>query len=97
MVYNRASKEDYDRWEELGNLGWNFNALLEYFKRAKTFTPPSPEVAKWDIEYVPAYHGEHGLVQSSFSRFVWPSSRKISDINNLVTCTNSSQKTISTR
>jgi choline dehydrogenase-like flavoprotein len=72
MVWNRASKEDYNRWEELGNPGWNFDALQPYFKKAETFTPPSPEIAEYDIKYIPAYHGEHGDAQSSFPVFVWP-------------------------
>jgi choline dehydrogenase-like flavoprotein len=77
MVYNRGSKSDYDRWEHLGNPGWNFDGLLPHFKKVETFTPPGAELSEWDIEYDPAFHGNHGFLQSSFSRFVWPSTRKI--------------------
>lgn len=28
MTWNRASKEDYDAWEELGNHGWGWHGLL---------------------------------------------------------------------
>ena len=28
MTWNRANKQDYDAWEELGNRGWGWNALL---------------------------------------------------------------------
>ena len=28
MTWNRANKEDYDAWEELGNRGWGWNDLL---------------------------------------------------------------------
>ncbi|KAL3418008.1 GMC oxidoreductase [Phlyctema vagabunda] len=72
LVYNRGSKIEYDRWEELGNTGWNFDALLPYFKKAETFTPPDPALG---IEYDPNYHGNTGFVESSFPRFVWPSTR----------------------
>jgi choline dehydrogenase-like flavoprotein len=74
MVFDRGSKADYDRWEELGNPGWSFNELLPSFKKAEFFTPPEKQLAEqWDIEYIPEYHGEEGKVQSSFPDFVWPS------------------------
>ena len=28
MAWNRASKEDYDAWADLGNLGWGWDDLL---------------------------------------------------------------------
>lgn len=78
MVFNRGSKADYDRWEALGNPGWNFENLLPYFKKAEKFTPPDLKLEKegWDIEWNPAYHGERGHVHSSFAPFVWPSMSK---------------------
>lgn len=33
MFFDRGSKEDYDCWERLGNLGWGWNGLLRYFKK----------------------------------------------------------------
>lgn len=74
MVFNRGSKADYDRWEELGNPGWTFDHLLPSFKNAEHFTPSEKQLAEqWGIEYVPEFHGEDGNVQSSFPKFVWPS------------------------
>lgn len=33
MFFARGSAGDYDAWEELGNPGWNWENLLEYFKK----------------------------------------------------------------
>jgi choline dehydrogenase-like flavoprotein len=42
MVFDRGSKSDYDRWEDLGSDGWGFDALLPYFKKVSS-TP-----SKWN-------------------------------------------------
>ncbi|QPC59540.1 hypothetical protein HYE67_001771 [Fusarium culmorum] len=41
MAWNRASRDDYDAWEALGNEGWGWDGLLPFFKRSETFHPPS--------------------------------------------------------
>lgn len=75
MVFNRGSKADYYRWEELGNPGWNFDDLLSYFKKAEISTPPTTnlEVEGWEVGYNTAFHGDAGNVHASFATFVWPS------------------------
>jgi choline dehydrogenase len=35
MLWNRGHPSDYDRWETAGATGWNFSAVLPYFKRAE--------------------------------------------------------------
>lgn len=77
MTWNRANKQDYDAWEELGNRGWGWNALLPYFKKSETFFEPEPETqtqhkAIYDaqalgasgpiqIYYPKEYYGGHAL------------------------------------
>ena len=33
MLFDRASKEDYDNWERLGNPGWGWDGLFPYFRK----------------------------------------------------------------
>jgi choline dehydrogenase len=35
LVYIRGQHADYDRWRQLGNVGWSFEDVLPYFKRAE--------------------------------------------------------------
>jgi choline dehydrogenase len=35
LVYIRGQHEDFDRWRQLGNIGWGFSDVLPYFKRAE--------------------------------------------------------------
>ncbi len=45
MVYIRGNREDFDGWERLGASGWNYQAVLPYFKksqRADCRTDPHP-------------------------------------------------------
>lgn len=38
MAWDRGSKADYDAWEELGNPGWGWEGILEYFRKVSILT-----------------------------------------------------------
>ncbi|CAE6430180.1 unnamed protein product [Rhizoctonia solani] len=42
MVFNRASRAEYDAWGKIGNPGWNWNSLLPHMKSAERFTGIDP-------------------------------------------------------
>ncbi|KAI9647747.1 hypothetical protein NHQ30_004134 [Ciborinia camelliae] len=61
MTFDIAGKVDYDRWIEVGGVGWN--DLFPYFKKLTNYTAPVPEIAKeWDIQTDPNAHGYNGYV-----------------------------------
>lgn len=35
MMYMRGTKDDYNRWAELGNKEWNYNNVLKFFKKSE--------------------------------------------------------------
>jgi choline dehydrogenase len=35
LLYVRGQHEDYDRWRQHGNLGWGYDDVLPYFKKAE--------------------------------------------------------------
>jgi choline dehydrogenase len=35
LVYIRGQKEDFDHWRQLGNIGWSFEDVLPYFRKAE--------------------------------------------------------------
>jgi choline dehydrogenase-like flavoprotein len=73
MAFDRASAADYDAWEQLGNIGWNWNNLLPYFKKSTTFTPPSLlNTLAFGITYDASYYGTDGPIHASFPNFEYP-------------------------
>lgn len=62
MIYLRGHKQDYDTWAtEYGCIGWDFDALLPYFKKSEnneSLTEP--------------YHGTDGPLNVSESRYRHP-------------------------
>ncbi|KAG8689296.1 hypothetical protein FRC11_003307 [Ceratobasidium sp. 423] len=70
MVFDRASKVEYDAWAKLGNPGWDWNGLLPNMKAAERFTGVDPfrvnytNVGSNDI--FPS-QGKSGLVTASYN------------------------------
>jgi len=36
MVYIRGQQQDFNEWEALGNVGWGWDSVFEYFKKSET-------------------------------------------------------------
>jgi choline dehydrogenase len=34
LLYARGQSQDYDRWRQMGNVGWGWDDVLPLFKRA---------------------------------------------------------------
>jgi len=37
MIYVRGAPADYDYWAYLGNVGWDYESVLPYFKKSEDF------------------------------------------------------------
>lgn len=49
LLYVRGQPEDYDRWRQMGNLGWGWDDVFPLFKKAESFAGDKSE-----------YHGDDG-------------------------------------
>ena len=64
LLYVRGQQEDYDRWRQMGNIGWSWDDVFPLFKRAEDFELGEDE-----------YHGASGTLGVSIS----PNRRSICD------------------
>jgi choline dehydrogenase len=55
LVYVRGNPRDFDRWESEGARGWNYAAVLPYFRRAETRAAGGGE-----------YRGDSGPLQTRY-------------------------------
>ncbi|TDZ18956.1 Glucose oxidase [Colletotrichum orbiculare MAFF 240422] len=60
MAYTRAQSAQVDIWEKLGNDGWNWDNLLEYYKKSETLERPTAEQAAHGATFIPEQHGTSG-------------------------------------
>ncbi|KAK7957885.1 Versicolorin B synthase [Apiospora saccharicola] len=77
MMNLRGSAEDYDRWGllfgEEDKLGWNWEGILPYFKKALNFSPPPKEVAqRFNITWDASYWGSESSIHAAWPTFQYP-------------------------
>ncbi|KAF8313119.1 alcohol oxidase [Clavulina sp. PMI_390] len=72
MSMGRTSKEEYDAFESVGNPGWNWESLLEYFKKSETVHPADKDVhsERHNAVFDPSVHGTNGPIHKSFGGWV---------------------------
>lgn len=61
MAYIRGNREDYNDWEHWGNKGWNYEAMLPYFRKSEH-----------NEQFDNAYHGRGGLLNVTHNRNITP-------------------------
>ncbi|KAJ7628742.1 hypothetical protein FB45DRAFT_991099 [Roridomyces roridus] len=71
-TWTRGSKAQYDAWADLlelseASVGWNWDGMLHYMKKAENFKPPTADQIAKGAESIPAVHGSSGPVHSAFS------------------------------
>jgi choline dehydrogenase len=67
MTYIRASKEEIDAWEELGNTGWNWDALYPYYIKSEKYIAPTPDQVDAGATYEIEHHGLEGPVRVGYT------------------------------
>ncbi|XP_018787189.1 PREDICTED: glucose dehydrogenase [FAD, quinone] [Bactrocera latifrons] len=65
MMHIRGNRRDYDHWAELGNVGWNYDSILHYFRKMEDMRVPGFENDRF-------YHGFGGPVTIENYRFPSP-------------------------
>lgn len=70
MAISRGNAKEYDAFETLGSSGWNWQSLLQYFKKSETFTASSEELSKLNIEPDSNAHGSKGPLQVTVPKWI---------------------------
>lgn len=67
MIYIRGNKKDFDGWEAMGNTGWGWDNVLNYFKKVESYKVPDFRRSKT--------HGKNGPVHIESAGFVTESAK----------------------
>jgi choline dehydrogenase-like flavoprotein len=70
MTYVRAEKEQIDAWEELGNEGWDWDALWEYYLAQEDFETPTDKQRDDGASFEEDAHGRHGELSVGFTPYL---------------------------
>ena len=68
MIYMRGQASDYDRWRQLGNIGWGWDDVLPYFVKSEDHYGGNT-----------AFHGAGGEWKVSRQRLTWDVLRAVQE------------------
>ncbi|KAK7683788.1 hypothetical protein QCA50_013164 [Cerrena zonata] len=70
MFYVKSHKAEYDAWEKLGNVGWNFDVINTHIKAVEKYTPASSHDAQmFAANDLASDHGSVGPVDVTYSTY----------------------------
>lgn len=75
MSYTRAEDVQIDNWEVVGNKGWNWKNLFQYYKKSEGFQVPTKDQIAHGASYNASYHGRNGPLKVG-----WPTSMTNSSV-----------------
>jgi choline dehydrogenase len=61
MIYMRGQAQDYERWRQLGNLGWGWEDVLPLFRKSENYYGPEGP-----------FHSTSGELRVERQRLSWP-------------------------
>ncbi|KAJ7138960.1 hypothetical protein C8R46DRAFT_1361513 [Mycena filopes] len=69
--WTRGLNAQYDAWSTLleddeASVGWNWNGMFSYMKKAETFSAPNAQQAAKGAQSIASYHGTTGPVQVTY-------------------------------
>nr|MDJ0804242.1 GMC family oxidoreductase N-terminal domain-containing protein [Desulfobacterales bacterium] len=64
MIYTRGHRWDYDHWAERGNIGWDYDSVLPWFKKSERQQRGADD-----------YHGVEGTMDVVDTNFHFPASK----------------------
>ncbi|KLO16270.1 alcohol oxidase [Schizopora paradoxa] len=75
-AWTRGNKPQYDAISKLlepseADLGWNFDSLFSYMKKAETFSAPNSQQKAKGADSVASYHGASGPIQVTFPNLMY--------------------------
>ncbi|KAF2246195.1 GMC oxidoreductase [Trematosphaeria pertusa] len=70
MTYLRAEKTQIDAWEEMGNEGWNWDSLFEYYRGQEHFQPPDAGEVANGASFEEQDHGFEGELAVGWSEYL---------------------------
>jgi choline dehydrogenase-like flavoprotein len=60
MTYLRAETSQIDAWEQIGNEGWNWENLMQYYSKSENMQPPTEDQVLLGASYDAKVHGTSG-------------------------------------
>ncbi|KAJ7075948.1 hypothetical protein B0H15DRAFT_610386 [Mycena belliarum] len=90
--WTRGVKAQYDSWSTLledseANVGWNWNGMFNYMKKAETFSAPNSQQAAKGAQSIASYHGTSGPVQVTYPDNMYGGPQQSAFVDTIVSLT----------
>ncbi|EKG14911.1 Glucose-methanol-choline oxidoreductase [Macrophomina phaseolina MS6] len=68
MSFTRAEASQIDAWEKVGNKGWNWENLWQYYLKSESYQVPGPEQVRGGAAYDASFHGDEGNLKVGYPK-----------------------------